>query len=181
MTIRCFFFHVSKLPLNKDHSKYRLHFVWIFFRLYFKSYCSKLANLFILYVCISYSCTDWPHAINRALVCCAQPQNGIICLNYEIMTNHIWSLYVTGGGSEASASSLSAMTLPEFLAEAELSHYLSALKNELKVTCVEHLKVWIQIFMYRSFIHFSLFPIVCPYKPLNIKPVQLLFIYFVYW
>nr|KAG5702466.1 hypothetical protein BaRGS_015098 [Batillaria attramentaria] len=32
------------------------------------------------------------------------------------------------------------MSLVEFLAEAELSHYHNALRNELKVTCVEHLK-----------------------------------------
>ena len=36
---------------------------------------------------------------------------------------------------------MSALSLPEFLAEAELAHYLTALRNELKVTCVEHLKV----------------------------------------
>ncbi|KAL8622721.1 hypothetical protein ACOMHN_009355 [Nucella lapillus] len=32
------------------------------------------------------------------------------------------------------------MDLKEFLAESELTHYLTALRNELKVTCVEHLK-----------------------------------------
>ena len=47
----------------------------------------------------------------------------------------------SGSGSEAGGVPVSAMSLPEFLAEAELSHYLTALRNELKVTCVEHLKV----------------------------------------
>ena len=47
----------------------------------------------------------------------------------------------SGTGSEAGGVPVSAMSLPEFLAEAELSHYLTALRNELKVTCVEHLKV----------------------------------------
>ncbi|XP_070206873.1 activated Cdc42 kinase-like isoform X2 [Littorina saxatilis] len=43
-------------------------------------------------------------------------------------------------GSEGGETPVSAMSLPEFLAEAELSHYHNALRNELKVTCVEHLK-----------------------------------------
>lgn len=44
-------------------------------------------------------------------------------------------------GSDSAGGAVSAMSLPEFLAEAQLSHYLNALRNELKVTCVEHLKV----------------------------------------
>lgn len=47
----------------------------------------------------------------------------------------------SGSGSEGGGDPVSAMSLPEFLAEAELSHYHTALRNELKVTCVEHLKV----------------------------------------
>lgn len=43
-------------------------------------------------------------------------------------------------GSDSAGGAVSAMSLPEFLAEAQLSHYLNALRNELKVTCVEHLK-----------------------------------------
>ena len=42
----------------------------------------------------------------------------------------------TGGNSAMSNPSLF-----EFLSEAELGHYYNALRDELRVTCVEHLKV----------------------------------------
>ncbi|XP_076452018.1 uncharacterized protein LOC143287697 isoform X2 [Babylonia areolata] len=45
-----------------------------------------------------------------------------------------------GAGAEGGQAALNTMDLAEFLAEAELAHYLTALRNELKVTCVEHLK-----------------------------------------
>ncbi|XP_071110149.1 activated Cdc42 kinase-like isoform X4 [Haliotis cracherodii] len=62
-----------------------------------------------------------------------------LSLSMPSMKNLKLMSWITREGTEEEAMS-SPRDLQDFLAEAQLEHYLSGLRNELKITCVDHLK-----------------------------------------
>ncbi|XP_050414468.1 activated Cdc42 kinase-like isoform X1 [Patella vulgata] len=60
--------------------------------------------------------------------------------NFKLSTFNFWSNDDSDLNGQEAAAMSSSRDLQDFLMEAQLGHYYNALRNELKITCVDHLK-----------------------------------------